>query len=140
MLLLQTTSPLLFFGKNEALVDQFCGSNCKTTLVDFDNDLDLFFEHDTLVPPPNDRAEALFKSLKWINVQAVLLDICIAFHPLDLPPYVILEIVDKFPFWETHVNRKKKIDYIIQIKRFCDALIDDRSRSKRENKNSLSLI
>jgi hypothetical protein len=68
----------------------------------------------------------LFTSLKWINVQATLLDICIAFHPLDLPPYVVLEIVDKFPLWSTHVNHKKKIDYIIQIKRFCDNLISIR--------------
>jgi hypothetical protein len=75
----------------------------------------------------NNQVKALRNSLKWINVQAILLDICIAFHPLDLPPYVILEIVDKFPFWSTHVNRKKKIDYIIQIKQFCDALIEDRS-------------
>jgi hypothetical protein len=76
----------------------------------------------------NECAEKLHKALKWINVQAILLDICIAFYPLDLPPYVILEIVDRFPFWSTHVNRKKKIDYIIQIKQFCDALIDDRSK------------
>jgi hypothetical protein len=65
-------------------------------------------------------------SLQWINVQATLLDICIAFHPLDLPSYVILEIVDRFPLWLTHINRKKKIDYIIQIKRFCDNLKNDR--------------
>jgi hypothetical protein len=77
----------------------------------------------------NVRVESLRSSLKWINVQAVLLDICIAFHPLDLPPYVMLEIVDKFPLWSTHVNHKKKIDYIIQVKRFCDALIDARVES-----------
>jgi hypothetical protein len=76
--------------------------------------------------PQNERVESLLLSLKWINVQATLLDICIAFHPLDLPPYVVLEIVDKFPFWSTHVNHKKKIDYIIQIKRFCDHLNDAR--------------
>jgi hypothetical protein len=74
----------------------------------------------------NIRAALIHQSLKWINVQAVLLDICIALHPLDLPPYVLLEIVDRFPFWSTHVNRKKKIDYIIQIKRFCDDLIEKR--------------
>jgi hypothetical protein len=77
----------------------------------------------------NRRAEALRTSLKWINVQATLLDICIAFHPLDLPPYVILEIVDWFPFWSTHVNHKKKIDCIIQIKRLCDSLIEKRVKS-----------
>jgi hypothetical protein len=75
----------------------------------------------------NDRVDSLHSSLKWINVQATLLDICIAIYPLRLPPYVVLEIVDKFPFWETHVNRKKKIDYIIQIQKFCDNLIDCRS-------------
>jgi hypothetical protein len=81
----------------------------------------------------NDRVDALRTSLKWINVQATLLDICIAFHPLDLPPYVVLEIVDRFPFWSTHVNRKKKIDYIIQIKQFCDALIVARNQKTGQN-------
>jgi hypothetical protein len=81
----------------------------------------------------NDRVEALHASLEWINVQAVLLDICIAFYPLDLPPYVMLEIVDRFPFWETHVNRKQKIDYIVQIKRFCDDLMDARSTIMNNN-------
>jgi hypothetical protein len=82
---------------------------------------------DVGVRPHNDRVRSLRNSLEWINVQATLLDICIAFHPLELPPYVILEIVDKFPCWETHVNRKKKIDYIIQIKQFCDDLIAKRA-------------
>jgi hypothetical protein len=74
----------------------------------------------------NDHIEKLHTSLKWFNVQATLLDICIAFHPVGLPPYVILEIVDKFPFWETRVHRKKKIDYIIRINTFCDNLIEKR--------------
>jgi hypothetical protein len=79
--------------------------------------------------PSNDLVKTLRNSLKWSNIQATLLDICIAFHPLSLPPYVILEIVDRFPFWSTHVNRKKKIDYIIQIKQFCDDLIIARNES-----------
>jgi hypothetical protein len=92
--------------------------NCNAVLVEVNADQ---------VQPHNRRVNALSTSLKWINVQATLLDICIAFYPLDLPPYIILEIVDRFPFWSTHVNHKKKIDYIIQIKRFCDALIANRS-------------
>jgi hypothetical protein len=76
----------------------------------------------------NNRVQSILLSLKWINVQAKLLDICVAFYPLDLPPYVLLEIVDRFPFWSTHVNHKKKIDYIIQIKKFCDDLIEKRKR------------
>jgi hypothetical protein len=111
LVLLQTTSPLLIVGPNK-----FFGFS---TVADFDDDR---------VRQHNDRANALNTSLKWINVQAELLDICIAFYPLDLPPYVLLEIVDHFPFWLTQVNHKKKIDYIIQIKQFCDALIDGRSK------------
>jgi hypothetical protein len=103
--LLQATSPLLIVGPNK-----FVGCS---TAADFDDDR---------VRQHNDRVKVLHTSLKWISVQATLLDICIAFYPIQLPPYVILEIVDKFPFWETHVNHKKKIDYIIQIKRFCDGM------------------
>jgi hypothetical protein len=98
LLLLQTTSPLLLVNTN----------NTNTRCLH------------------KDRLAALRDSLKWINVQATLLDICIAFYPVGLPSYVILEIVDRFPFWSTHVKRKKKIDYIIQIKRFCDDLIEKR--------------
>jgi hypothetical protein len=111
LILLQTTSPLLIVGTNK-----FVGFSA---VIDFDDDR---------VRQHNDRVKVLHTSLKWINVQAVLLDICIAFYSLDLPPYVLLEIVDRLPFWETHVNRKKKIDYIIQIKQYCDALIDDRNK------------
>jgi hypothetical protein len=94
-------------------------------LVDLDDDQ---------LQPHNDRVEALFESLRWINIQAILLGICIAFYPIGLPPYVILEIVDKFPFWETRVNHKKKIDYIIQIKQFCDALIEKRPNVRRSTR------
>jgi hypothetical protein len=87
-----------------------------------------------------ERAHAFQLSLKWVNVQAVLLDVCIAFHPLDLPPYVILEIVDHFPVWKTHVNRKKKIDYIIQIKKFCDNLIKKRVKQANDNKRRSTRI
>jgi hypothetical protein len=83
----------------------------------------LIDSYDDELKPHNDRARALRNSVTWNNVQATLLDICIAFYPLDLPPYVVLEIVDRFPFWSTHVNQKKKIDYIIRIKQFCDDLI-----------------
>jgi hypothetical protein len=97
----------------------------KIILVDIYNDQ---------IRSQNNRVILLRTSLKWKNVQATLLDICIAFYPIGLPPYVILEIVDKFPFWETHVNHKKKIDYIIQIKRFCDDLIDKRPIVRRSTR------
>jgi hypothetical protein len=101
----------------------FCFSNRKMLLID---------SYDDELQPHNDRVRALRTSLKWINVQATLLDICIAFYPLDLPPYVVLEIVDRFPFWSTHVNQKKKIDYIIRIKQFCDDLINKRATQVNE--------
>jgi hypothetical protein len=74
----------------------------------------------------NELADIERVSLDWLFVREQLLDICIALHPLDLPPYVILEIVDKIPFWSSHVNRKKKIDFIVQITNYCDGLIDAR--------------
>jgi hypothetical protein len=61
-----------------------------------------------------------------IELQSTSLNICIALFPLDLPSHVLLEVVDRFPLWSTHVNRKKKIDYIIQVKKFCDDLIASR--------------
>jgi hypothetical protein len=118
-LLLQRTSPLLIVGKQPVVTSFSIVPNLQYYFVDVDD-----FE----MRPHNCRVKERRSSLEWSNVQAVLLDICIAFYPLDLPPYVVLEIVDHFPFWSTHVNHKKKIDYIIQIKRFCDALIADRSK------------
>jgi hypothetical protein len=118
---LQSTSPLLQiinnFGKpsiqnNKMCVDYFCLGSHNVS--------------DDRGKQYNERAIALQNSLKWINVQAELLNICIALFPLDLPSYVLLEIVDRFPLWSTHVNRKKKIDYIIQVKKFCDDLIASR--------------
>jgi hypothetical protein len=117
---------LLIVGEKKTPMDQFYCSDCKTTLVDFGQFQ--VFEYNVAAPPHNDRVKALHNSLKWYNIQATLLDICVAFHPLDLPSYVILEIVDHFPFWSTHVNHKKKIDYIIQIKRFCNDLIASRNQ------------
>ena len=47
-----------------------------------------------------------------------IVDIVIAISSLDLPPYVILEIVDKFDYWSM-VNRKFKIDTIIAVDKSC---------------------
>jgi hypothetical protein len=124
---LQSTCPFLYFdhvfGKMRHIyIRKLCVKiNCFSPAYE-DDSSDCEFRR------RNDRARLLRSSLKWINVQAKLLDICVAFHPLDLPPYVLLEIVDKFPFWSTHVNRKKKIDYIIQVKKFCDDLIENRTK------------
>jgi len=47
-----------------------------------------------------------------------IVDIVIAMSSLDLPPYVILEIVDKFQYWSM-LNRKFKIDTIIAVDKSC---------------------
>ena len=47
-----------------------------------------------------------------------IVDIVIALSSLDLPPYVILEIVDKFEYWSL-VNRKFKIDTIVAVDKSC---------------------
>jgi len=47
-----------------------------------------------------------------------IVDIVIAISSLLLPPYVILEIVDKFEHWLL-VNRKFKIDTIIAVDKSC---------------------
>ena len=49
---------------------------------------------------------------------ARIVDIVIAFSSLLLPPYVILEIVDKFEYWSM-VNRKFKIDLIVAVDKSC---------------------
>jgi len=47
-----------------------------------------------------------------------IIDIVIALSSVDLPPYVVLEIVDKFEYWSL-VNRKFKIDTIIAVDKSC---------------------
>ena len=47
-----------------------------------------------------------------------IVDIVIAMSSLLLPPYVILEIVDRFEYWSL-VNRKFKIDTIIAADKSC---------------------
>jgi len=51
-------------------------------------------------------------------IHARILDIVIAISSLDLPPYVILEIIDKFEYW-SNVDRKFKIDTIIAVDQSC---------------------
>ena len=51
----------------------------------------------------------------------VLLDITIALYPLLLPPYVLLEIVDRMPFFDK-VVRKTKIDLLINVKKSADRI------------------
>jgi hypothetical protein len=45
------------------------------------------------------------------------LDICLAMSPMQLPNYVLLEIIDWLPHWEVAVRRFKKITLIENINR-----------------------
>jgi hypothetical protein len=66
-----------------------------------------------------DTIEALLArnvSLLWRNAQPFILELCLTLVPLDLPPYVQLEIFDWLPLF-AHVNHKRKIDLIINVRR-----------------------
>jgi hypothetical protein len=43
---------------------------------------------------------AVLQRLQWRVVHPQLLDICMAFAPLHLPPYVVLEVFDWLPTWQ----------------------------------------
>jgi len=60
--------------------------------------------------------------LNWLKMSKQIIDICIAFAPIDLPAYVLLEIIDWLPFFICH-ERKTKLDLIVNVKKsiskFC---------------------
>ena len=58
------------------------------------------------------------RQLRKRVIHSRIVDIVIAISSLLLPPYVILEIVDKFEHWSL-VNRKFKIDTIIAVDKSC---------------------
>ena len=39
------------------------------------------------------------RNLQWIKVFRNIIDVCIGMFALELPNYVLLEIIDWFPFW-----------------------------------------
>lgn len=49
------------------------------------------------------------KLLQWNVVYSIIIDICIAMSALELPNYVLLEIVDWFPFWVSNFCKAKII-------------------------------
>ncbi len=52
--------------------------------------------------------------LQWRFVQKVIVDISLAFLSVNLPPYVILWILDWFPHWNIH-SEWKKINVITKV-------------------------
>lgn len=57
------------------------------------------------------------QSLQWKIVHPILLNICVAMSSLQLPNYVLLEIVDWFEYWEVAVSHRKKIQLIENVNR-----------------------
>lgn len=55
------------------------------------------------------------KRVSWPIVHRMILNSCIAMSPLQLPPYVLLEIFDWLPLIEKHVSHVKKIHLIEKI-------------------------
>jgi hypothetical protein len=47
--------------------------------------------------------------LEWRRVFYKIIDVCIGMFPLELPNYVLLEIVDWFPFWVSNFCKAKII-------------------------------
>jgi hypothetical protein len=59
----------------------------------------------------------LIQSLRWKNVHRIILNICIAMWQLQLPNYVLLEIIDWLPYYEAAVSHFKKIRLIENVNR-----------------------
>ena len=57
-----------------------------------------------------------YNKFEWSKMSNRIIDICIALHTLNLPAYVLLEIIDWLPLFE-YVKLKKKIDLIINVKK-----------------------
>ena len=66
--------------------------------------------------------------LKWCRVQFIIIDICIAIWKLQLPNYIILEIIDWFPHWEVGINRYKKITLIENVKKSILKILENRKK------------
>ena len=54
--------------------------------------------------------------MEWSKISNQIIDISIALASIDLPPYVLLEIIDWLPLFE-YVDHKKKIDLIVNLRK-----------------------
>ena len=57
----------------------------------------------------------LLQSLQWPVIHALILDIVIAMSPLNLPAYILLWIIDWFPYLERRHTEYRKVTHIIRI-------------------------
>jgi len=54
--------------------------------------------------------------LDWPNIKKAIADIAIGLYPLDIPPYVVLEIIDNMGY--KHLPEIKKIEILQKVQRF----------------------
>lgn len=62
------------------------------------------------------------------RVRAHLQAVCIAFYPIEMPPYVLLEIFDAIPLARP-IHHVKKIDFIFAMLRACSKVEEIRLRT-----------
>ena len=73
----------------------------------------------------NYRNENNCLQLEWSKISNQIIDISIALASIDLPPYVLLEIIDWLPLFE-YVDHKKKIDLIINLKKSISKIFENK--------------
>lgn len=66
------------------------------------------------------------EKLQWKNIHSIIMNICIALWSSGLPNYVLLEIIDWFPFWEVALNRYKKVILIENVNRSICKMLEKR--------------
>jgi len=60
--------------------------------------------------------------LQWPIVHQRIVDVCLGLSSIRLPAYVLLEIVDWFPYWYL-LDHSKKIKLIIDVNRSISKIL-----------------
>ena len=68
-----------------------------------------------------DALQARNSSVLWPNAQPFLLQLIMTLTPLDLPPYVLLEIIERMEVFRV-LSRKQMSDTIVGVKNSIDRL------------------
>ena len=63
--------------------------------------------------------------IAWKTISTQIIDVCVALQKIDLPAYILLEIVDWSPL-SAKSNRKKKIDLIINVKKSIENILKEK--------------
>ena len=71
----------------------------------------------------NQRNQNNYEKIEWLKVSKEIIDVCIALASIDLPAYVLLEIIDWLPLF-VYVDHKKKIDLIVNLKKSISKIFE----------------